>query len=261
MNQKLSGAQMVFVPIKRLGENKFPWVENIRSRYIKYIDFYPCAYLPGTQKQGCVYTENMFVTIRNASGNKDLIRNLPLARFNYKDTIGIRQPIFTHLALSDCYVDCQNPDAVGTVCAFVFWYDLPDFSQKNNTKHLVTDSVSVPIRTIQGMNVFPDSDRLAGKRFRRIILGTPSLTPDLFEGLQSIDLEKVYVTLRKGSYNVLDNVPVMLLYQLAMLEKSEFQNIIFDFQSSFLTIGGDGTIPDADVFLNKSVFFNLQHEM
>lgn len=260
MNQKLSGAQMVFVPISRLGENKFPWVENIRSRYIKYIDFYPCAYLPGTTQQGCTVTDNMFVTIRNAAGNKDLIRNLPLARFDYQQTIGIRQPVFTHLALSDCYVDCQNPNAIGTVCAFVFWYDLPDFSQKNTTKNLITDSISVPIITTQGMNVFPDSDRLAGKRFRRILLGTPSLTPDLFEGVLPVHLPNVYVTLRKGSYCVMDNVPVMLLYQLAMLEKSEFQNIIFDFQSSFLTIGGDGTIPNAESYLGKSVFFNLQYE-
>ena len=115
MNQKLSGAQMVFVPITKIGDNKFPWVENIRSRFIKYIDFYGCRYLPGTQKAGLTTTDSMFVTIKNAAGNTELVRNLPLARFDYTQTLGIRQPIFSNIALSDCVVNCQNEDAVGTV--------------------------------------------------------------------------------------------------------------------------------------------------
>jgi hypothetical protein len=53
----------------------------------------------------------------------------------------------------------------------------------------------------------------------------------------------------------------MMLYQLAMIQRSEFQNIIFDFQSSFLTIGGAGSIPNVDSdYIGKSVFFNMQYE-
>lgn len=261
MNQKLSGAQMVFVPITKMGENKFPWVENIRSRFIKYIDFYACAYLPGTQATGLTTTDSIFVTIKNAAGNTELVRNLPLARFDYTQTLGIRQPIFSNICLSDCTVNCQNEDALGTVAAFVFWYDLPEFSQKNRTNRLVTDSVSVPLTTAVGRNQFPDLDRMAGKRFRRLILGTPFTTPDLFDGVMGDALNNVYMTLRKGSYNVLENVPIKLMYQLAMIQKSEFQNIVFDFQSSFLTIGGDGTIDNIETdYIGKSVFFNMQYE-
>lgn len=252
---------MVFVPITKMGENKFPWVENIRNRFIKYIDFYPAVYLPGVSEYGLNTTENMYITLKNAAGNTELVRNMPLARFDYAQTLGIRQPVFANIALSDCSVICQNEEAIGTVAAFVFWYDLPEFSAKNNTKHVVTDSVSVPLISMYGKNVFPDSDRMAQKRFRRIILGTPSVTPDLYSGVGEDELRYIYVTLRKGSYNVLENVPVMLLYQLAMLEKSEFQNIVFDFQSSFLTIGGDGTDElDPEFFIGQSVFFNMQYE-
>lgn len=260
MNCKLSGAQMVLVPITKIGENKFPWVENIRSRFIKFIDFYGCRYLPGTTEIGLETTENMFVTIKNSSGNTELLRNLPLARLDYEQTIGIRQPIFSNIALSDCVVNCQNESAVGTVAAFIFWYDLPDFSQKNTTKQLITDAVSVPLITSIGRNQFPDSERMAGKRFRRIILGIPSVTPDLYDGLAPSNLRNIYMTLRKGSYNILDNVPVMLMYQLSMLQKSEFQNIVFDLQSSYLTIGGDNTIPDLETYIGRSVFFNMQYE-
>lgn len=190
-----------------------------------------------------------------------MVRNLPLERFDYTQTLGIRQPIFSNISLTDCVVNCQNEDAIGTVAAFVFWYDLPNFSLKNSTDNLVTDSISIPLITSLGRNQFPDSDRMATKRFRRIILGSPAKTPDLLEGVTREQLENIYMTLRKGSYNILDNVPVMLMYQLAMVQKSEFQNIIFDFQSSFLTIGGDNTIPDVERdYIGKSVFFNLQYE-
>lgn len=261
MNQKLSGAQLVLVPITKLGENKFPWVENIRSRFIKFIDFCGSVYLPGTTNPGLVDTDSMFVTIKNKSGNTEIIRNLPLDRFDYSKTLGIRQTVFSYIALSDCVVNCQNPNAIGKTAAFVFWYDLPEFSAKNKTDDLVTDYVSVPLVVVNGKNQLPDVDRMAGKRFRRILLGTPSKTPDLYSTLDPSALENIYITLRKGSYNVVDNIPVSLFYQIAMLQKSEFQNIIFDFQSSFLTIGGDGTIPNvSNLYLGKSVFFNLQYE-
>ena len=261
MNQKLSGAQLLLVPITRLGENKFPWVENIRNRFIKFVDFYPTQYLPGTDATGLRTTESMYITFKNAAGNTEFIRNLPLERLDYTKTLGIRQPIFSNIALSDCSVICQNEDAIGTVAAFVFWYDLAEFSAKNSTNHLVTDSVSVPLNTIYGNNMFLDSERMTGKRFRRILLGDPSVTPDLYPGILLDYAENIYVTLRKGSYNVLENLPIMMLYQLQMLQKSEFQNIILDFQSCYLTIGGDGTIPGVEEnYIGKSVFFNMQYE-
>lgn len=261
MNQKLSGAQLVLVPITKLGENRFPWVENIRNRFIKFMDFYGATYLPGTTEPGLTMTDNMYITISNAAGNTEIIRNLPLERMDYRKTLGIRHPIASRISLSDCKVVCQNQDAVGTVAAFVFWYDLPDYSRANSTDTLITDSVSIPLVTSVRYNLFPDVDRMTGKRFRRALVSAQRLTPDLYDGVTEGQLENLYLTLRKGTYNVLENVPLMLLYQLAMIQKTEFANIIFDFQSSFITIGGAGTIPDVqENYIGKSVFMNLQYE-
>lgn len=252
---------MVLVPITKMGENKFPWVENIRNRYIKFLDFYGATYLPGTDATGLTTTRDMYITITNSKGNTQIIRNLPLERLDYRKTLGIRQPIGSTISLSDCSVVCQNEDAIGTTAAFIFWYDLPDYSRANSTDRLITDSVSVPLTTSVRYNLFPDVDRMTGKRFRRVLVSFQRTTPDLYNGVGESELENIYLTLRKGTYNVLENVPVMLLYQLAMLQKTEFANIIFDFQSSFLTIGGAGTIPNVDEdYIGKSVFFNLQYE-
>lgn len=256
MNTKLSGAQLVLVPINKIGENYFPLVENLRGRFIKYIDFYGCRYLPGTSNIGLNTTHNMYITIANPYGNKQLIRNLPLERLDFKQTLGVRQPIFSNLSLSDCSVNCQNSGAIGKYAAFVFWYDFPEFSAKNSKKELITDFVSIPITTNTRMNLFPDEERMTNKRFRRLLLATPDTTPDGYAGLSPNDLNNVFVTLRKGSYNIVENLPVMLLYQLEMLEKTEFSNIIFDFHSSFLTVGGAGSLD----YIGQSVFFNLQYE-
>ena len=47
MNTKLSGAQLVLVPITKVGRNYLPEVQYLNGRMIKYIDFYPANYLPG----------------------------------------------------------------------------------------------------------------------------------------------------------------------------------------------------------------------
>ena len=260
MNTKLSGARLVLVPITREGKNYLPFIEYLDHRLIKYIDFAPAAYLPDTDAPGLTTSADLFVTIMNEPGTTELHKNLPLERLDYQQTIGIRQPIFNKINLSASYIDCQDPSAVGKTAALLFWYDLPEYSQRNMTTALTLDAFSVPVERIDRYNPFPDIDRMTNKRFRRLLLGTPTATPDMKPGVLPTDLQNVYVTLQKGAYRILDNCPVMLLYQIAMLEKTEFQNIIFDFESSYITIGGNGTYPTPSDYVGKSVFFNAQYE-
>lgn len=261
MNTKLSGAQLVLVPITRVGKNFLPVVEYLRGRLIKYIDFYPVTYLPGTSTAGVNTADDLYLSIVSEYGNEYLHYEVPMSRFNYISTLGVRQPICSKISLSDCYINCQDANQVGKMAALVFYYDLPQYSARNTSENVCTDAISVPLTTAVRYNALPDSDRLTGKRFRRILLGTPTTTPDLQTGLDMTKLQNCYLTLRKGNYNVLENMPVALLWQMGMMEKSEFANIIFDFQSSFITIGGAGTIPNVQTdYIGKSIFFNLQYE-
>ena len=259
MNTKVSGAQLVLVPIKNVGRNSFPYVEHIAKRVIKYIDFAPVALLPRTAAAGLQSTQNMYITIMDENGTRELHKRLPLERLDYSQTIGVRTPICKRINMDSCYIDCQDENQVGKVAALVFWYDLPEYSAKNSTDNVQTDAIEIPITNVSQYSVLPDSDRLTGKRFRKILLGKPSVTPDGNVGLGSDELKNVYLTLQKGTYKVLADVPVSLLYQLSMLEKMEFANIIFDFQSSYVTVGGAGTATEAD-YVDKYVFMNLQYE-
>ena len=259
MNTKVSGAQLVLVPIKNVGRNFFPYVEHIAKRVIKYIDFAPVALLPRTTAAGLQSTQNMYITIMDENGTRELHKRLPLERLDYSQTIGVRTPICKRINMDSCYIDCQDANQVGKVAALVFWYDLPEYSAKNSTDNVQTDAIEIRIDNITQYSTLPDSDRLTGKRFRKILLGKPSVTPDGNDGLGSDELKNVYLTLQKGTYKVLADVPVSLLYQLSMLEQMEFANIIFDFQSSYVTVGGAGTAIEAD-YVDKYVFMNLQYE-
>ena len=259
MNTKVSGAQLVLVPIRNVGRNFFPYVEHIAKRVIKYIDFAPVALLPRTTAAGLQSTQNMYITIMDENGTRELHKRLPLERLDYSQTIGVRTPICKRINMDSCYIDCQDANQVGKVAALVFWYDLPEYSAKNSTDNVQTDAIEIRIDNITQYSTLPDSDRLTGKRFRKILLGKPSVTPDGNDGLGSDELKNVYLTLQKGTYKVLADVPVSLLYQLSMLEKMEFANIIFDFQSSYVTVGGAGTATESD-YVDKYVFMNLQYE-
>ena len=262
MNTKLSGAQLVLVEIKRVGRNYLPLVENLRSRIIKYIDFCQTTYLPGVAGAvGLASTQDMYFTIMNEMGNTELHREMPLERFDYAATLGVRQPICSKISLQNSYIDCQDASQVGKFAALVFYYDLPEYSARNSADKVITDAIAVSLTTAVRNNQLPDTDRLTGKRFRKILLGTPTVTPDYQNGLGTSELANCFITLRKGTYNVVENMPVSLLYQMAMLEKSEWANIIFDFQNSYITIGGAGTIPNVQTdYIGKAVFFNLQYE-
>lgn len=260
-NKKLSGAKAVFVPIVKQGKNYLPYIEDLKDRYIKYIDFYPAQYLPEMTEAGLQVTQNMYLTLANQKGNELYVKEMPLERFDYQQTSGCRQAVCNKLSLQNSYILCENTEAIGKVAMLVFWYDLPTYSQANKSDLTITDSLVIPLTTAERHNILPDEQRMSDKRFRRIILGAPTKTPGYLDGLPFEELLNVYLTLRKGTYNVVENLPVMLLYQLAMIEKAEFCNIIFDLQNSYLTIGGANTIPNVGTdYVGKYVFLNMVYE-
>lgn len=260
-NKKLSGCKAVFVPIVALGKNYIPYVEDLKNRYIKYIDFYGSQYLPDISATGLTTTNDMFLTLADKSGNQLLVKEMPLARFDYLNSIGIRQPIGNIISLQDSYITCTDANQVGKVAMLIFWYDLPEYSRANKAELTVTDSLTIPLTTAVRHNIFPDEERMALKRFRQVLLTAPTTTPDYQTGVTTNELVNIYITLRKGTYNVVENLPIMFLWQIFCLEKQEFANIVFDLQNSYLTIGGANTIPTlATDYLGKSVFINLVYE-
>ena len=261
MNTKLSGAKLVLCEIKRVGRNYLPDIAELRGRVIKYIDFASCDYLPETTMRAAANPDNFYFTIMDQYGITELHRDMPLRMFYDQYCLGVRQPICNKINLQNSYITCNDASEIGKAVPLVFYYDLPEYSARNTTDKVVTDAVAVELITATRYNPFPDVERLQGKRFRRIIVGIANKMPDEQGGVTSSNFDNLFVTLRNGTYKVVENMPLNLLTQLMALEQSIFANIIFDFQSSFITIGGAGTIPNVQTdYIGKSVFFNLQYE-
>ena len=260
-NKKLSGAKAVFVPITKIGHNTLPYIEDLKSRCIKYIDFYPCQYLPETSDAGLTTTDNVYLTLADKTGNLLYVKDMPLARFDYTQTVGTRQPIFNILSLQNSYLNVTDSSLIGTTAMLIFWYDLPTYSRANKSELCITDSLTVPITTAVRHNTLPDEERMAQKRFRQILLGVNSIAPDYSTSLTYNEMLNMYITLRKGTYNVVENLPLAYLLQMTMFEKQEFANIVFDLQNSYILIGGANTIPNVQSdYIGKTVTLNFVYE-
>lgn len=257
MNKKLSGAKTVLVPITKVGKNYIPFVEDLKNRTIKYIDIFFTLLLPDTEAEGVTaYTNTPYITLADITGNAYLINNRPVDDFLYTKNLGIRPEINSKLSLQNSFILNNDEDAIGKYYVLVFWYDLPEFSARNRKDTLVTDYISVPVPKVLA-NTLPNEERFAGKRFRYILFSMVDTTPEGTTGISDDDeINSLYLTLQKGSYKVLENVPLRLFYQAQMFDKMEFANIIFDMQNSFIKVGGAGRL-----YINeKSVFLNLVYE-
>lgn len=261
MNTKISGAKLVLCEIKRVGRNYLPDIAELRGRVVKYIDFAATDYLPDTTARGVGTSADFYFTIMDQYGVTELHRDMPLDMFNYETSLGVRQPICSKINLQNSYITCTDAQYIGKNVALIFYYDLPEYSARNTTDKVVTDAVTVKLTTLLRHNAFPDIERLQGKRFRRIMFALSNVLPDEEQSVPSLTINNLFVTLRKGTYNVVENVPLGIFWELMMLEKSEWANIIFDFQNSYITIGGAGTYPNGEnEFIGKAVFFNMQYE-
>lgn len=261
-NSKLSGAKAVFVPITKIGKNPLPFIEDLRKRVIKFIDFYPTNLLPGTGEQGLLLAGDSYtsITLASETGNEYLHKDLPLLALDYVASKGARMPICNIISLQNSYINNTDAGNIGRTAMLVFWYDLPNFSRKNNTDLTVTDALSIPITSVTQPNLMPDEERLSLKRYRRILFaGKIIYTPDRHEAIGVDEAKNLFITLRKGSYNVIENVPLYMFMQWEFLTKQEFANITFDLQNSYITVGGAANV-DPKAYEGKYVFLNLVYE-
>lgn len=256
MNKKLSGAKTVLVPITKVGKNYIPFVEDLKNRTIKYIDIVLTKLLPDTEAEGVTeYAKTPYITLADITGNAYVINNRPVSEFLYEQTCGVRPEIGSKISLQNSFILNNDESAIGKYYLLVFWYDLPEFSARNRKDMLVTDYISVPISKVLA-NTLPNEERFTGKRFRYIWFSRVETTPDGTTGVSDEEYGSLYVTLQRGSYKVLENVPLLLFYQARMVDKMEFANIIFDMQNSYIKVGGAGKL----VISDKSVFLNLVYE-
>lgn len=256
MVRKVSGAKTVIVPITTIGKNYLPYVEYLNNRYIKYIDCVIVNSLPYSAGTPITSTDNLFVSLAQQSGNLYFVENEPLVKFDIEQNQGIRKPILQKVSLQNSYIECTDVTLIGQSVLLVFWYDLPEFSQRNKTQNLLTDYFEVKIQSLTEHNQFPDNRTMVGRRFRNFLVTYPSSTPSLSQGISEANANDLYITLQKGNYKVVDTLPLKVFYQINKLQNVDFANIIFDFTYSYIFCGVNA---DNSV-VGKSVMINATYE-
>lgn len=255
--KKVSGCKTVIVPISTLGNNYFPFIEDLKDKYIKYVDTVIMNTLtPNVSGTPVADTTDLFMTLASKSGNLHTTKDMPLLRYDVATNLGVRVPICQKISLQNSYILNEDANKVGQYVILVFWYDEPMYSARNITTNTMVDGFSIPIITNTGKNAMPDNRTMTGKRFRKLYVTYPTLTPTLGDGITDVQAKSLYVTFQKSGYALIENLPLPLLFQIPNLEFIEFANIIFDFTYSYVQVGGIG----GTGFTGKEVFINAEYE-
>lgn len=255
MNKKVSGAKSVIVQITGVGKNYLPYVEYLNGRYIKYVDYVTVGSLVAKDGATISSTDNITVTLANSAGNAYFVKDEPLKRFDVEENLGIRKPIMQKISLQNSYLQVSDGALVGKSVVLTFWYDLPEYSSRNKSDNVITDGWETPIVSATAHNQMPDNRTMVNKRFRRLSVTFQSYLPTLTDGITMEQARHIYLTLQKGTFKVIDTVPICEFYEIGKLQGIEFANIVFDFTNSYLEVGSGAT--DCE---GKSVLINAVYE-
>lgn len=255
--KRISATKTVIVPIVTVGKNYLPFIEDLRDKTIKYIDFCPVGSLPYSSATPVTDSSKYIVTLSSRSGNQYDIQDVPMEKFDLTLNWGIRPAIMRELSLQNSYLLCTDAAEIGKFAVLVFYYDYPEYSRRNTTIDVSVNGFEVPIVKASQPNQLPDNRTMVGKRFRSVFFTPATYTPTMSTGITYTESKDFYLTLNKGNFSIIDTLPLMCLYAVNMVEPIEFSNIIFDFTNSYILVGGGGTNTQ---YIGRSVFLNASYE-
>ena len=256
MLKRISASKTILVPIAQLGRNFMPYTEDLKGKYIKYVDIVKVSSLP--YQTGTPFTSMKgFMTLADVLGNAYPIYSMPLAKFDIEQNLGARQAVNRIVSWQNSYIDITDPADIGKVAVVVVWYDHLAYSAEDSTCDISIDSFEVPIVSQTFKNLFPDNRTMVGKRFRQLTFAAPTVTPSLATGVTLTEARDLYVSLYKGNFAIFDTLPLIELYNVLEIEQLEYRNIVFDFTNSFVLQGGNGS---GTSLVGKTVFLNATYE-
>lgn len=231
-----SGAKMIEIPITMVGRNYFPDLQDLYGRKIQALTLYPeCLPLNG-QSIAAADCKQWTVNLTSDGQNYDLL-NTPAAEFVNSLVLG--KPIELNMPLSfeNCYIDAQQVSRAGVLVAVV-WYEAdPQYRAKATTDLCDYNSFDINLVLMPGYrNYFPDNRDMAGKHFRGFNHHLGIATTPFGQRAADINNNAVYLTFMNGTYALMERVPLMAFIQSDFIERQKFDNILFDFENSFVEL-------------------------
>lgn len=231
-----SGAKMIEIPITRTGRNYFPDVQDLYGRTIQALTLFPdCNPLNG----GGIYPtdyEDWSVNLTADGQNYDLL-NTPAAEFVNERVLGKPLELNMPLSLENCYIDARTVTSTGLLVAVVWFEADAQYRATAKTDLCSYNSFDINIVLMPGYrNYFPDNRDMAGKHFRGFNRDRAMETTPFGQVVADIDSNATYLTFVKGTYALMERVPLVAFEQTSFIERQKFDNIVFDFENSYLEL-------------------------
>lgn len=231
-NKLVSGAYGIEVQVTG---NKvfFPEIQQLRNKRIKHIDVFNSALLPKTPSGKNIMSDiaNNYITIRESNTSLELIQNLSMALLNQN---GARLFINKIIDFQNSYFEYRGSESITNKSLyFVFWYDEPAaWSLLNGRGRTAIKNLQL---TLNGTRTyFSENLDLKDRKIQNMYLMYPSYTPNGLEALSGAFVQNKFITLSRNNVEFFYRVPLRVFYQGSDYYPLRLQNIMFDFQSSYI---------------------------
>ena len=234
----LQAATTVFLPITQVGRNYLPDVQKLSGRLVRALHV-PTGVLPLHGGQGLATpADGADLSLGlTEDGTSYFLRDASLALFMPAVNRGIDIPLGRTLSVMDCYLNAASPALVGRTVALVFWYDAPAYAEPRDGLPMY-DNFDTPVHLDRPLanQYLPDVRTLAACSLEALYLELPATTPCYQEGVAADEASALYLSLVRGSYAVLDAVPLSLFRQSGNWRRYDLGGLRFDFENSFIQV-------------------------
>lgn len=254
--QHFSRSKTIFVKLAKLGRNYLPFIKELESNVVKYIDIQQSFIdFDGNDIIETV-TSGAYITLLDRYGNM-FYDNVDIVNFTPGYFLGQRKLIDRKLILQNCFIECPTSQMIGEVVALTFYWDEVKFSSPISSEKTYKDYVELLLAPSQSRTVvtrikFPDIRNIAGKKIRSIrpqYLTGQTVTPLGYNTLpQNSDVQSsVYLTLANGNTILVDSLNLLSMMDVYQLTPMFFDNLLINFPDSYITVvvqyGESATLP------------------
>lgn len=241
--QTISRSKTIFVAINKIGRNYLPFVKELQTYPVKYIDIQSSYVVLPNGTVAKTINNNVYLTLADATGNL-FYDNIDIINFTPNEFLGQRKLIGTKLILQNCFLANTERANIGSVVAITFYWDEPRFAYTTTGKKYFKETIELmlaPISTptsFQKIN-FPDIRNLANKRIRAIrpaYLSQSTVSPLGHKIFERAEEFSVYLTLANGNNILIDHLNLELMSDINLLDYMSFENILINFPNSYINV-------------------------
>ena len=241
--QTISRSKTIFVAINKVGRNYLPFVKELQTYPIKYIDIESSFIRLANGSIVKTINSNVYLTLVDRLGNL-FYDNIDIINFTPNEFLGQRKLINTKLILQNCFLLNSEAANIGNIVAITFYWDEPRFLSKITDKKYFKETVELllePITTLTTIQQikFPDIRTLANKPIRSIrpaYLSLSETSPLGYTIAPRMEEFSVYLTLANGNNILIDHLNMKLMSDVNILDYMSFDNILINFPNSYIDV-------------------------